>query len=66
MQSYLEKMLSNSKGQDLIKKTRFGDIINGLQRGGAYAFDEESYRRFLPIAKQSGLPGLPDPDKFFS
>jgi len=48
----------NAEQIDLIKirKVRFGDIFNGLQRGGAYAFNKESYERFFPLAKQKGLP----------
>jgi len=37
------------------RKARFGDIVNGMQHGGAYAFDKESYSRFFPLAKQVGL-----------
>ena len=38
-----------------IKKTRFGDIMNGMSMGGEYAFDKESYGRFLPLSKKAGL-----------
>jgi hypothetical protein len=38
-----------------VKKTRFGDVLKGLLRGGAYSFDEESYGRFLPLANKNGL-----------
>lgn len=39
-----------------IRKTRFRDILAGIQYGGAYAFDEESYRRFAPLAETFGIP----------
>ena len=39
-----------------IKKTRFGEILRGLQLGGAYAFDEESYSRFFPLARDAEIP----------
>ena len=39
-----------------IKKARFVDVVTGLERGGAYAFDEEAYRRFAPLAKAQGTP----------
>lgn len=39
-----------------IKKTRFGEILSGLQLGAAYAFDRESYSRFFPLAREAGLP----------
>ncbi len=38
-----------------IKKTRFGEIVQGLLAGGAYGFDRESYSRFLPLARELGL-----------
>lgn len=38
-----------------IRKTRFGEILEGMRRGGAYAFDEESYDRFHPLAAKAGL-----------
>jgi len=37
------------------KKTRFGEILRGLKLGAAYAFDEESYKKFYPLARQEGL-----------
>ena len=37
-----------------IKKARFCDVAAGLERGGAYAFDEEAYGRFAPLAKAQG------------
>lgn len=66
MRDYLEEMSPDNSERDLIKKTRFGEIMNGLLKGGAYAFDQDSYRRFLPLAKKNGLDSLPDLDKFFS
>jgi hypothetical protein len=36
-----------------IKKIRFGEILSGMERGGSYAFDEESYSRFRTAAKDS-------------
>jgi hypothetical protein len=46
MRIYLQKMPSAHR-QDVIKKTRFVEIVEGLRRGGAYAFDEESYSGFF-------------------
>ena len=37
-----------------IKKTRYSEIAHGLSAGAAYAFDEESYKRFYPIANRHG------------
>ena len=39
-----------------IRKTRFGEIVQGLTAGGAYGFDQESYSRFLPLARDLGIP----------
>lgn len=46
-------------GGEMIKKTRFGEILQGLEQGGAYAFDEVAYQRFLAQAKRNALHGLP-------
>ena len=42
-----------------VRKTRFVDILNGLQLGGAYAFDSGSYGRFYPLAREAGLDVRP-------
>jgi len=39
-----------------IRKTRFGEILTGLRLGGAYAFDEEAYKRFAPLGEAAGIP----------
>jgi hypothetical protein len=39
-----------------IVKARFGEVVSGLERGGAYAFEEESYRRFSRFAKEEEEP----------
>ncbi|MBF0584435.1 MAG: hypothetical protein HQL80_09400 [Magnetococcales bacterium] len=33
------------------KKMRFGEILKGLRLGAEYSFDEDSYKRFRPLAK---------------
>jgi hypothetical protein len=66
MRFYLKEMLPDSKEQDIIKKTKFGEIMNGLNRGGAYAFDKASYSKFLPLAKKCGMSDLPVANEFFS
>ena len=38
-----------------IKKTLLGEILSGLKLGAAYAFDEESYKKFYPLARKEGL-----------
>lgn len=59
MRSYLSEQ-SGSK-RHTIRKTRFGEIMQGLSLGAAYAFDEESYGRFLPLGREAGL-ALSDAD----
>ena len=49
MKSYLNRVPNG--GQYLIKKTRFGEIIKGLNFQGSYAFDKEAYNRFFQIAE---------------
>ncbi len=63
MRGYLRSMSAGSKGE-LIKKTRFGEILRGLRLGGAYAFDKESYGRFLPLVHGNKMKGLPTKEPF--
>ena len=51
----------NNKYQVTIKKARFGEIVQGMQLGGKYAFDKESYSRFYPLGKETGML-LENPD----
>lgn len=55
MREYFRKKKSNIDGV-VIKKIRFGEIIDGMREAVEYAFDRESYDRFLPLAKANGLP----------
>lgn len=55
MAAYLAEMNTDDNEQDIIKKTRFGEIIAGLRQGGAYAFDEEAYERFFQHAKSNNM-----------
>lgn len=55
MNSYISK-LSRGKVTDYsVKKTRYGEILQGLQKGAAYTFDKRAYKRFYPLAKAEGL-----------
>jgi hypothetical protein len=56
MKAYLTEIDPKGHKRHTIKKTRFGEIVKGLQLGAAYAFDEESYKIFYPLARQEGLP----------
>ena len=54
MRTYIASYSKAEPNSHVIKKTRFGDIIQGMKHGGAYAFDEESYGRFYPLANRVG------------
>jgi hypothetical protein len=54
MKEYI-KHYSTVKNIGVIKKAYFGDIKKALSLGGVYLFDEESYNRFINLAKKSGL-----------
>lgn len=54
MEEYIQNH-STVKDAGIIRKARFGDIKNALSLGGAYLFDEESYSRFIDLAKKAGL-----------
>ena len=45
----------------VLKKAWFDDILIGIQYGAPYAFDEEAFRLFHPLALRVGLI-LPPPD----
>jgi len=48
------KSLSDSGVEFQKRKTRLSEILDGLFRGGAYAFDQESYKLFYPLANKHG------------
>jgi len=56
MEAYLVELHPAGAAKTIVKKTRFGEILRGLQLGAAYAFDKESYPRFYPLALEAGLP----------
>lgn len=56
MEAYLAEIHPGGAAKATVKKTRFGEILQGLQLGAAYAFDRESYARFYPLALEAGLP----------
>lgn len=56
MRRHLEEVDSRSAAGITIRKTRFGEIVQGLLAGGAYGFDQEAYSRFLPLARDLGIP----------
>ena len=54
LQGYIDKSDPDDADKYKIKKARYGEILAGLLAGAAYAFDEESYQRFQPIAVKEG------------
>ena len=38
-----------------LAKIRFADVHAGLDAGAAYAFDEEAFGRFAPLARDAGI-----------
>jgi len=55
MRNYIKSALSESSKAVTIKKTRFSEIIQGMKKGAPYAFDEQSYNRFYPLANKIGF-----------
>jgi hypothetical protein len=53
MRAYLSEQAMSKR--HTIRKTRFGEIMQGLSLGAAYAFDQQSYGRFLPLGRAAGL-----------
>ena len=60
MKEYLSKMSEDAVSAYTIKKTRLGEIMTGIKAGAAYCFDEESYNRFYPLAKEEGVECGPE------
>lgn len=62
MKHYLE-YLPTGNDRDIIKKTRFGEVLEGLRQGGAYAFDKKAYVLFVEYAKKNkiSLPPWTEP-----
>jgi hypothetical protein len=56
MRAYLRERDPKGVDRHTIRKTRFSEILRGLNLGAAYAFDEMAYSRFYPLALQADLP----------
>jgi hypothetical protein len=54
MKRYLAIADPKTAAQHTIRKTRFSEIMKGMALGAAYAFDEEAYQRFYPLAAALG------------
>lgn len=53
---YIEKLAGRNPNDYQIRKTRYGEILQGMRMGGVYAFDRRAYKNFLPLAKADGMP----------
>ena len=67
MSTYINQMLPphHHNEENIIKKTRFVEVISGLEREGAYAFDKEAYIKFFSLAQKQDIRDLPAPRQFF-
>jgi hypothetical protein len=54
MNHYIHSIFK-AQGAFSIRKTRFGEIFQGMSLGAPYAFDIQAYQRFSPIAAQHGI-----------
>ncbi|MBW2599342.1 MAG: hypothetical protein JRC60_04480 [Deltaproteobacteria bacterium] len=53
---YIKKMIGQNISDYQIRKTRYGEILQGMRMGGVYTFDSKAYKNFLPLAKADGMP----------
>ena len=60
MKDYLAAHDSAQATRYEIKKVRWDALLTGLRAGAAYAFDEEAYQRFYPLAQRAGLAVGPE------
>jgi hypothetical protein len=56
MEQYLAESQPSRASEATVRKTTFKEILSGMKLGAAYAFDEDSYRVFYPLARRAGLP----------
>ena len=56
MREFVEKSDPGVARDISIHKSRFGEIVAGLQRGAPYSFEEASFARFYPLATEIRLP----------
>ena len=66
MKEYINHNSSLKASSYTIKKTRFGEIMQGINLGAAYCFDEETYNRFYPLAQKEGMNVGPEDFSGFS
>ncbi len=54
LKTYILRLAGGKITDYHIKKTRYGEILKGLQLGATYAFDKKAYDVFYPIVKADG------------
>ena len=54
-QQMLERGPARRQTVMAVRRTTFAEIWQGLQLGGAYAFDERAYAVFRPLANRAGV-----------
>ena len=55
MNSYIFRLVKKNPIDFHVKKTRYGEILQGMRMGAVYTFDKKAYKKFYPIAKTDGL-----------
>ena len=55
LQAYLAAHPRLRKASLTLAKIRFADVYVGLAAGSSYAFDEEAFERFAPLARDAGI-----------
>jgi hypothetical protein len=56
IQQIVDRQSPRFSDMTIIQAAPFSDILRGMQRGGAYCFDEAAYGRFLEPARRIGMP----------
>ena len=60
LRTYISELRVADVVSHTLKKTRFGEIMRGMNLGAAYAFDEVAYNRFYPLARRAGYDFGPE------
>lgn len=55
MNEYIKAFSNNPDTKYQTSKARYGHVLKVIKLGGAYSFDEESYSRFCPLAREDGM-----------
>jgi hypothetical protein len=54
MTRYIVKLADDRLSNYQVKKTRYGEIMQGMQMGGVYTFDRVAFNKFLPRLQVEG------------